>query len=124
LAKKNNLTWPKCKTQLNKKHLCDPLFGGWWANPGHHGFNPGESSQKSTRIEICKKISTQPNPNPWWAKLARGFQPILIALYVKTNDGTSKGQNRGKCTSMEGTQLEKEILRNSSVSLSLTLSRN
>jgi len=39
-----------------------------------------EPGQKSTRIEICKKISTQPDPNPWWAGLARGFQPILIAL--------------------------------------------
>jgi len=24
-----------------------------------------EPGQKSTRIEICKKISTQPGPNPW-----------------------------------------------------------
>jgi len=24
-------------------------------------------------IEICKKILTQSNLNPWWIKLARGF---------------------------------------------------
>jgi len=40
----------------------------------------GGPGQKSTRIEICKKISTQPDPNPWWARLARGFQPILTVL--------------------------------------------
>jgi len=27
--KKNNLTWLKCKVQLNKKHLYDTLFAGW-----------------------------------------------------------------------------------------------
>jgi len=32
-----------------------------------------ELGQKSTRIEICQKISTQHDPNPWWARLARGF---------------------------------------------------
>jgi len=42
----------------------------------------GEPGQKSTCIEICKKISTQPSPNSWWAGLARGFQPILIALLL------------------------------------------
>jgi len=26
----------------------------------------GGPNQKSTRIEICKKISTQSGPNPWW----------------------------------------------------------
>jgi len=25
----------------------------------------GEPGQKLTRIEICKKISTEPDPNPW-----------------------------------------------------------
>jgi len=39
-----------------------------------------EPGQKSTRIEICKKNLTQPGPNPWWARLAHGFQPILTAL--------------------------------------------
>jgi len=39
-----------------------------------------EPGQKSTCIEICKKISTQPDPNPWWAELARWFQSILTAL--------------------------------------------
>jgi len=32
------------------------------SNPAHHGFNLGEPGQKLTRIEICKKISTQPEP--------------------------------------------------------------
>jgi len=41
-----------------------------------------EPGQKSVRIEICKKISTQLGPNPWWAGLARGFQPILTALFI------------------------------------------
>jgi len=40
----------------------------------------GEPGQTSTHIEICKNISTQPGPNPWWAGLARGFQPILTTL--------------------------------------------
>jgi len=47
-------------------------------------------SQKSTRIEICKKISTQPGPNPWWAGLTRGFQPILIAL-MKSKEKRKNG---------------------------------
>jgi len=38
----------------------------------------GESGQNSTCIEICKKI--QSNPNPWWARLAREFQPILTTI--------------------------------------------
>jgi len=33
----------------------------------------GEPNQKSTRIIICKKISNQPEPNPWWADLIRGI---------------------------------------------------
>jgi len=49
LTKKNNLTWPKCKVQFNKKYLCNPLFTGWWANP---------ATTDSTCIEICKKNST------------------------------------------------------------------
>jgi len=28
LAKKNNLTWPKYKAEINKKYLCDSLFAG------------------------------------------------------------------------------------------------
>ena len=68
LAKKNNLTRLKCKIQLNKKYLFDPLFpapirlttGLTWVSRVL-----GELGQKSTRIKICKKISTQPNPNPW-----------------------------------------------------------
>jgi len=43
----------------------------------------GEPSQKSTRIEICKKISTQRGLNLWWAWLARRFQPILTALIIR-----------------------------------------
>jgi len=62
------------------------LSASWWANPAHHGFNPDEPGQKSTRIEICKKISTQPGLNPWWAGLARGFQPILTALLLSHNN--------------------------------------
>jgi len=38
----------------------------------------GEPSQKSTRIEICKKISTQPEPVV--SRLVSEFQPILTAL--------------------------------------------
>jgi len=45
-------------------------------------FNLDEPGQKSTRIEIYKKISNQPAPNPWWVGLARRFQPILTALLV------------------------------------------
>jgi len=41
-----------------------------------------EPGQKSTHIEICKKISIQPCPNSWWARLAHGFQPILRALII------------------------------------------
>jgi len=41
-----------------------------------------ESGQKLTYIELCKKNSTQSDSNPWWVRLARGFQPILIALIV------------------------------------------
>jgi len=41
-----------------------------------------EPGQKSTRIEICKKISTQPDPKTWRAGLAHGFQPILTALLL------------------------------------------
>jgi len=26
-----------------------------------------------TRTEICNFFSTQPDPNPWWARLARGL---------------------------------------------------
>jgi len=37
-----------------------------------------ESGQKSTRIEIYKKNLIQLNPNPWWAGLARRFQPISV----------------------------------------------
>jgi len=33
----------------------------------------GGPSQKLTRTDICKKISTQPGPNPWWTELAHGF---------------------------------------------------
>jgi len=62
--------------------LCDPLFAGWWANPAHHGFNPGKPGQKLTRIGICKKISTQPDLNLWCAGLTRGFQLILTALNI------------------------------------------
>jgi len=43
----------------------------------------GGPGKKSTRIEICKNFSTQPSLNPWWARLARGFQPILTALVTK-----------------------------------------
>jgi len=56
------------------------LSVGWWANLAYHGSNPDEPGQKSTRIEICKKISIQPGPNSWWARLAREFQPILTTL--------------------------------------------
>jgi len=41
-----------------------------------------DPGQKSTRIEIYKKISTQLGPNPWWVELAHGFQPILTALDI------------------------------------------
>jgi len=41
-----------------------------------------EPSQKLNRIEIYKKLSTQPSLNPWWAGLARGFQPILTTLLM------------------------------------------
>jgi len=58
------------------------LSAGWWVNPTHHRFNPDEPGQKSTHIKICKKISTQPDSNPWWAGLAREFQPILTALVL------------------------------------------
>jgi len=46
LAKKN-LTWLKCKAQLNNKYLCDPLLADWWVNPTHR-FNPDESSSRWT----------------------------------------------------------------------------
>jgi len=42
----------------------------------------GEPSQKSIRIKICKKILTQFGPNPWRTELARGFQPILTAIFT------------------------------------------
>jgi len=51
-----------------------------------------ESGQKSTCIEIYKKISTQPDPNLWWTGLAREFQPILINLLVVFNL-VGSGQN-------------------------------
>jgi len=41
------------------------LSAGWLANPAHHGFNPDEPGQKSTRSEICKKNSSQSGMNPW-----------------------------------------------------------
>jgi len=53
LAKKNNLAWPKCKTQLNRKHLCDSLFAGWWAtNLAHHEFNPVELGSRWDESKI------------------------------------------------------------------------
>jgi len=42
----------------------------------------GGLGQKLTRTDICKKISTQSDPNPWWAGLAHGFWPTLTALHV------------------------------------------
>ena len=44
-----------------------------------------EPGQISTRIGICKKISTQPDPNPWWVRLTRGFQPILTHTHTHTH---------------------------------------
>jgi len=45
------------------------LSAGWLTNPAtnpaHHGINPDETGQKSTRIKIFKKISTQLDSNPW-----------------------------------------------------------
>ena len=57
------------------------LSTGRWANrltTGSIRMNRvlNEPDQKSTHIEICKKISTQPSSNPWWAELTREFQPI------------------------------------------------
>jgi len=45
--------------------------------------------QKSARIKICKKISTQPGPNLWWVGLIRGFQPILTTLCAAIFKGSS-----------------------------------
>jgi len=41
---------------------------GWLTNPAHHGFNPDEPGQKSTRIEICKKKfnPTRTRGEPGW----------------------------------------------------------
>jgi len=53
---------PNMKVQLNKKNkknLCDPFICGLVSRVLN------ESGQKSTRIKICKKISTQSDPNPW-----------------------------------------------------------
>jgi len=55
-------------------------------SPRHHGFNLSESSQKSTRFEICKKISTKSSSNSWWAKLTSRFQLILTALFLCIRD--------------------------------------
>jgi len=41
-----------------------------------------EPGQKSTRIEIYEKFSTQPGTNLWWTRLACGFQPIFTALHL------------------------------------------
>jgi len=59
---KQKLTLPKCKGQLNKKHLCNPFI---WRVGEPIRLTTGstrmsrvldEPGQKSTRIEICKKI--------------------------------------------------------------------
>jgi len=39
-----------------------------------------ESGQKLIRIKILKEFPAQPDPNPWWTGLARGFQSILTTL--------------------------------------------
>jgi len=59
-----------CEAQHN---VCDHT--GWLANPAHHEFNPGEPDSwwARSKIDICKKISTQPDSNPWWTELAHGF---------------------------------------------------
>jgi len=44
------------KSNLTKKHLRNPLFASWWANPTHHGFNPGELGSKWDGSKI----------NPYW----------------------------------------------------------
>jgi len=33
----------------------------------------GGPDKKLTRIDIYKKNSTQPGPNPWWVGLTHGF---------------------------------------------------
>jgi len=58
--------------------------------PGSPRFNPG---QKSNRVEICKKISTQPDPNTWWAGLTRRFQPILTSLHKVRQNGENHLSN-------------------------------
>jgi len=40
----------------------------------------GGPGKKLSHIDICKKISTQPNSNPWWARLAHGFWLTLTGL--------------------------------------------
>jgi len=88
---KNNLTWPKCKAQLNKNKLKTHVWPFYvrvgeptrlTTSSTRMSRVLNEPGQKSTRIEICKKISTQPDPNPWWVGLAREFQPILKALII------------------------------------------
>jgi len=94
-----NLTWPKCKAQLNKKYLCNPLFADWWANLAYHRFTSGEPCQKSTRIKICKKISIQPDLNLWWTRLTDRFRPILtvvIRVFTKSDYGEGKIQVMAK----------------------------
>jgi len=55
----------KIAQQYKAQHnVCDHT--SWWANP----------AQKLTRTDICKKISIQLGPNPWWAELAHGFWPL------------------------------------------------
>jgi len=45
-------------------------------------INLDESGQKLIRTEIYKTNLIQPNPNPWWIELARGFRPTLPALLL------------------------------------------
>jgi len=67
LAKKNNLTWPKCKTQLNEKILVtlylrvnEPTRLTTGSTQVSRVLN--ESSKKLIHIKIYKKNLTQPEP--------------------------------------------------------------
>jgi len=53
---KKNLTLPKCKAHLIKNTCVTLLSTGWWANPTHHGFNPGEPGSRWVGSKI----------NPYW----------------------------------------------------------
>jgi len=50
------------------------------SQPNSPRVQPDKSGQKSIHIEIYKKNLIQPDPNPWWVGLVRGFYNILIAL--------------------------------------------